>query len=325
LERRAFILKDTLFVVDDYAPSGLDTREVETKAARLLRSQGNLSGRARLRADLTERPAFPPRGLILATGEQHPPGQSIVARTLLVEVEREHIRFPELSALQGVTARLPHAMAGYVSWLASQMDTLPAQLRETFDGARTLATSGGHLRVPETLAHLYLGLNAGLWYAEEIGACSPGQAEELCERAWAALLALGRTQGQSVENERPTRRFIRVLLSLLAQGRVVLLDKNAPSGDGRGTSSLGWQDAEHLYLIPEMAYTEVARVCRDAGEPFSTREERLRRDLAREGFTVCDPDRQTKTIRVDGRTHRVLCLKRLMVEERTEDGLASAA
>ena len=81
LERRAFILKDTLFVIDNYAPSGLDAREVETKAARLLRAQGNLAGRARLRPDLTERPAFPPRGLILATGEQHPPGQSIVAES----------------------------------------------------------------------------------------------------------------------------------------------------------------------------------------------------------------------------------------------------
>jgi hypothetical protein len=217
-------------------------------------------------------------------------------------------------------------MAGYIGWLASQMDTLPAQLRATFEEARALATSGGHLRVPETLAHMYLGLNAGLCYAEEVGACSADQADELRERGWSALLALGHRQGQSVENERPTRRFIRVLQSLLAQGRVVLLDKGAPNGDGnRGGSVLGWQDSEHYYLIPEVAFTEVARVCRDAGEPFPTREERLRRDLAREGFTVCDPDRQTKTIRVDGRTHRVLCLKRSMVEEPLEEDVLSAA
>jgi hypothetical protein len=248
-----------------------------------------------------------------------------VARTLLVEVERDHIRFPELSALQRVAARFPHAMAGYIGWLAAQMDTLPSLLRATFEDVRALATSGGHLRVPETLAHLYLGLNTGLCYAEDIRACSAGQAEELRERAWMALLALGHAQGQSVENERPTRRFIRVLLSLLAQGRVVLLGKDSPSSDARGGSVLGWQDSEHLYLIPEVAFTEVARVCRDGGEPFTTREERLRRDLAREGFTVCDPERQTKTIRVEGKTHRVLCLKRSMVEDLVEDGLASAA
>jgi hypothetical protein len=72
LERRAFVLKDLPFVIDDYAPSGPDRRELEVKAARLLRSQGNLSGRSRLRADLTERPSFPPRGIIIGTGEQHP-------------------------------------------------------------------------------------------------------------------------------------------------------------------------------------------------------------------------------------------------------------
>ena len=89
LERRAFLLKDVLFVVDDYAPGAMDRRELETKASRLLRSQGNLAGRGRLKSDLTERLAYPPRGLILATGEQHPPGQSLLARTLVVELKGE--------------------------------------------------------------------------------------------------------------------------------------------------------------------------------------------------------------------------------------------
>jgi hypothetical protein len=34
LERRAFTLKDALFVIDDYAPSGHDTRELEAWPAR---------------------------------------------------------------------------------------------------------------------------------------------------------------------------------------------------------------------------------------------------------------------------------------------------
>lgn len=85
LERSAFMLKDAPFVIDDFAPSGFDNRELETKAARILRAQGNLSGRGRLRADLTQRPAWPPRGLIIGTGEQYPNAQSILARTLLIE------------------------------------------------------------------------------------------------------------------------------------------------------------------------------------------------------------------------------------------------
>jgi hypothetical protein len=46
LERRAFVLKDTMFVVDDYAP-GADARDLEIKAQRILRAQGNLAGRCR--------------------------------------------------------------------------------------------------------------------------------------------------------------------------------------------------------------------------------------------------------------------------------------
>src|SRR5207245_9807365 len=74
LERRAFILKDAMFVIDDYAPTSLDRRDLEMKAARLLRAQGNLAGRGRLRQDLSERPGHSPRGLGVGYAEQLPPG-----------------------------------------------------------------------------------------------------------------------------------------------------------------------------------------------------------------------------------------------------------
>jgi hypothetical protein len=120
LERRAFLLKDNLFVIDDYAPSALDHRELETKAGRILRSQGNNSGRARLKADLSERAAFPPRGIIISTGEQHPPGQSLLARTLIMELDREAIDINRLTQAQQLSCRLPYAMAGYIQWLRPQ-------------------------------------------------------------------------------------------------------------------------------------------------------------------------------------------------------------
>ena len=115
LERSAFVLKDAPFVIDDYAPSGLDNRELELKAARILRAQGNLSGRGRLRSDLTQRPAWPPRGLIIGTGEQYPTAQSILARTLLVEMARTHVNLEALSQAQRESQILPHAMAGFIT------------------------------------------------------------------------------------------------------------------------------------------------------------------------------------------------------------------
>jgi hypothetical protein len=90
LESIAFSAKDVLLTVDDFAPSGnaADVARLHREAERLLRAQGNAAGRQRMRADGTLRPAKPPRGLILSTGEDVPRGQSLRARQLILEVSK---------------------------------------------------------------------------------------------------------------------------------------------------------------------------------------------------------------------------------------------
>jgi hypothetical protein len=315
LERRAFLLKDVPFIIDDYAPGSPDVRELEIKAARLLRAAGNGAGRGRLRADLTERPAYPPRGIIVVTGEQHPPGQSLLARTLVTELDGSAVNLAAVSQAQAGAARLPHAMAGFVAWLAPQMQTLPRVLGESFAALRARAGAGeGHLRVPEAIAHLYLGLDMGLSYATEIAACSPKEATDLRDQAWTALVALSATQAALILGEQPSHRFLKVLLTLLVQGKGALLDRTLGGDVGRA-DLLGWQDPESLLLLPEATYHAVARFCRDEGTGFSIREERLRRDLEKEGLLDADPDRRTTTVRIDGRSRRVLRLHRALAED----------
>src|SRR5216683_991406 len=88
LESLAFAGADALLVVDDFAPGGsvADVARVHREADRLLRAQGNRSGRARCRTDGTVRPARMPRGTILSTGEDVPRGQSLRARMLVLEL-----------------------------------------------------------------------------------------------------------------------------------------------------------------------------------------------------------------------------------------------
>ncbi len=312
LERRAFILKDAPFVIDDYAPSGMDARELEAKASRLLRSQGNLSGRGRLRADLSERPAYPPRGIIIGTGEQHPPGQSLLARTLLIELDRATVSLPALTEAQRTITRLPHAMAGYLLWLAPQMDGLSKILRQAFEGARHRATVGSeHMRVPGALAHLWIGLDCGLRYAVEAGAIPGAEAEGLKARCWDALWKLGVKQAQSVEGERPSRRFLTVLAALLAQGRTILLNKDLRPDTYNGTAAIvGWQDEEFIYLIADAAFRAVTQFCRDSGELFPVRSGRLLCDLEKEGLSDCHEGRHTATATLGGQKRRVVKIRR---------------
>ena len=90
IEKKAFLAKDTLFTVDDFVARGTpsEVSRLHRAAERVLRAQGNQSGRDRLTSTTQIRGAYVPRGLILATGEDIPNGHSLQARCAILSIER---------------------------------------------------------------------------------------------------------------------------------------------------------------------------------------------------------------------------------------------
>src|SRR5207237_1059993 len=82
------------------------------------------AGRARMNSDLTLRAVYRPRALLISTGEQLPDGQSVLARLVTVEVRRPDIAMDSLNRAQAERAQYGSAMAGYIAWLAPQLDAL---------------------------------------------------------------------------------------------------------------------------------------------------------------------------------------------------------
>ena len=138
LERLAFLAKDTLLWIDDYAPqpSAKEAHEQERKAQRVIRAQGNLSGRGRMRADTSLRPQYYPRGIILSTGELHPTGTSTFARLLQLDVDKDEVNLEALTASQAESQLLAEAMAAYIGWLQPQLETLPPALKARWTDIR---------------------------------------------------------------------------------------------------------------------------------------------------------------------------------------------
>jgi hypothetical protein len=64
IEKRAFVLKDTLYILDDYHPSARqkEANAKEAIAQRLIRACSNRTGRERLNPDTTEKGKYVPRG-----------------------------------------------------------------------------------------------------------------------------------------------------------------------------------------------------------------------------------------------------------------------
>ena len=73
---------------------------------------------------------------------------------------------------------------------------------------------------------------------------------------------------------------------------------------------MGWHDGDFIYLSPDGSFQAVARFCREAGEFFPVRSERVLRDFNREGVSECAAGRNTTTATVGGRKRRVLKLRR---------------
>ncbi len=328
LELNCFLLKDAPLVIDEFVPHSdpYKAREMERNAARIVRNVGNRSGRGRLRRDLSLATTYRPRGLTISTGEMVPEGQSITARIYTIEVRPDDIienerNLRQLTAAQAESGRYPHALAGYVRWLAGQWEDLKVTLPQDRRALRAKAreeTEGYHLRLPGALATLYLGYQVAIAYAVEIGALSDVEADKYLARGWAALLAGAEEQAERVQDQKPTVRFLEVLVGLLHQKRVRLEDRSGEGTQWIGgtleTEHLGWYDDDYLYLIPGAGYNRVTRFLRDQGERLGINERTLRKYLSEEGVLESKEGRYNSNTRVNGEIKRVIKLERKEVE-----------
>ncbi|MCP4708058.1 MAG: DUF927 domain-containing protein, partial [Planctomycetes bacterium] len=162
LEGLSFTAKDTLIVVDDFAPGGSssEVNRFHREADRILRAQGNRSGRQRMRSNATLRPTKPPRGLILSTGEDVPRGQSIRARMLILELGLNYLDWGLLTQCQGHAADglFAQSMSAFIQWLAPQYESIKNRMPQEIAEFRLSATqSNQHKRTPEIIAELALG------------------------------------------------------------------------------------------------------------------------------------------------------------------------
>ncbi len=135
------------------------------------------------------------------------------------------------------------------------------------------------------------------------------------------MVEIGKRQRMIVEGERPSRKFLEIIYTLVAQGKGQLRPKGPGLSVGDGVL-LGWFDASDLFLLAEGSFQQVSQFCRASGEGFPVRETRLRRDLLREGLlvptnvtadvtasvTAQEAGRMTTVVRIGDRTHRVLRL-----------------
>jgi len=321
LEELAFLAKDAIIVIDDFAPSGssYDVQRYHKEADRVFRAQGNRSGRGRLRSDGSHKNVRPPRGLIISTGEDIPAGQSLRARIIVLELSRGDIDSDTLSQCQNAARSgiLVETTAGFLQWAALRYDDLQLWIKERVPDLRSrIFVEGRHRRSATILAELFAGFELFLDFASTSGAIDRASVENLREQSWNALLKAGATQEHHQKSSEPTAAFLRLLRSAVASGEAHIADhegnipKNCEALGWRRHRTadydewnsmgmcVGWIREDDLYLNAEASYKAAQRMAQDTDRIIVGLRTLIRR-LAEGGHLVSrDVKRGKNTVRV---------------------------
>jgi hypothetical protein len=312
-----FVLKDALFLIDDFVPKGSssDVERQHRDADRIFRGQGNTSGRGRLGRDGTSLyGANPPRGLTLSTGEDVPRGQSLNSRFWLVEFSPDDVDVKKLTDCQADASAgfYSQAMSAFLKWLAPQYTDVKNRLPKQIDRFRAAATrSGQHARTPEIVANFMVGLSSFLRFATAVGALSGDEAKTILTKAWQGLGKGAAAQARGQAAEEPTLRFLNLIAALIDRGDACLRKATAPEpSDGEKGRCIGWTTDDRVLLEPESAYAAVHQLAAQQGEAFPVRCKTLGKRLEQRRFlTHHDKNRNTIQVTIGAARRRVWSIK----------------
>ena len=349
LEALAFTARHAPLVIDDFAPAGsqTDVHRLHAKADRVLRGQGNRSGRQRMRADTTLRPLKRPRGLIVSTGEDTLRGQSLRARLLVLELGPGELDFELLSQAQadGAAGLLAQAMAGFLAWIAPQYEQVLADLPVRVAESRAqMALRAFHRRTSEIAANLHFGLELFLDYGLHTGAISLDRHHELSARIAAALAEVVGAHARHQQSSEPAQSFLSLLASAISAGHAHLAHPGGAEPDtpeawgwrkhrtGTGDFAedrwasqgkrVGWIGGDDVYLDTTAACEAANTLGQRSGEPVSVTPTTLRKRLNERGLLKStDPQRETLAIRkhLEGKRREVIHLSANSLEKPDHD------
>lgn len=336
-EAATWRLKDVVTVVDDMVPDGSKGQIEATyaKLARLGRSIGNRAGRTRSNADMTAKDTYYPRGVVIASGEDVPHGQSSSARMQVIEVPAGAVSVDVLTecqamAREGVYARLTAAYVQHLSrnW-TDHRRTIDLLYGQALADMRTQPFT--HRRTGDAIAPQIVAAQSWFDFLCTTGAISTIERDAYIQRMRTGLLATGEAQDDIQREASPVDVFIGNIRSAVIRGDAHLADRESndlpvhaarfgwktetrkmgdhiePVSIAKG-SLIGWVDheADAAYLDPTSAFAVAQKLGASTGRTIPTTLNTLGKRLDDSGMLVsAEAGRVKQKIYVQRQSQRV--------------------
>ena len=354
-QSRLHAAKDVLEVLDDFVLQGSsqDHKRRIAEADRLVRSAADGARRGRLDAKHSDdTQSRGPRGLAWSTAETNPLGESGQIR-LIAPTYRKNggipisINLAKLSVCQAEAGSglYSEAMAGYIQFLAKQYKGLFQKVQDRVRELRaeiSNSANGQHLRTPDILANLAVGIEYFLNFAKGSGAIDEKEYQTIWKHCWNTLISLGEAQTQHVREEDPVRAALRFLKSADRAGRLIFRNPDVDSGtmgnlEGGPTVDLnqnrsdwfvGWRKDEGSDWLcdPEQLWKVIHNLFREQSREMPKTRTELFQEMENDGWiTPRDekdrPGMPTVRHQIQGRRQRVIEIPAKSFERLEEEGV----
>ena len=323
LERKGFILKDTLTVIDDFHPcsSFKERRSMEQKMQALSRMYGNRSGRDRMTSDVELRGSMPPKGNVIVTGEDVAAiGQSGTARNFYIELQTNSVPVSDyLTDAQQFAADGYYAafMKLYIEWLTGMTDCLPSKLKEMFNEYRRKIIDehlSGLGRTGDIIAWLMIGSTFFADFMVETHSFTEQECAGFKAMSWKILTDLARAQIEKSEEDVPTKIFTDTVHELFIGEKIYAENIMQPTELSHG-EKVGYFDEQFYYFLPNKIYAEVNKACAARNEFFPLTSQRLLKQLAAENISVSSKGKNTLQKRIGNINAKFLCIPRAIIDD----------
>lgn len=278
--RKLAVGADLPLLLDDRRPTNNSADKLRYEGIEKFVSSaiGDRATRGRLNADSTAKVSYVAKSNLIITAEEAfvNIGSSSIARSVSIELQPDTVKFRGLQELQDNPGHFNKVMQLYIQWIINHYaqisdasDSLLKEYREVFSEA-------GHARLATAFSQLMFGYAMYLLFLKDSGQLDSGEVNERLSRAKTVFLDMCDKQSKKVDSEKPTVLFIDLLKEMLETKRVIIRDLRKVQDESgetinaafAGKSCIGYRDDDYIYLIPQVAYTQVYAFYGEGGYTF---------------------------------------------------------
>ncbi|WP_156043231.1 hypothetical protein [Paenibacillus sp. UNC451MF] len=321
MEQMMVNMRDTVTLIDDIAPSisSAERHETEKKLENIVRAYGDSVGRQKMESK-NKTVHMKPGGLAAITAEDNVfKSLSSLARCFMIPIRKEDINLERLTAAQGNRTYFPTAIRFYLQAITENFEKHVDHLKQAFLSSKDFFTNAhpdSHGRLITTASWLDASFNAYMNYGLQVGFLTLHDFDLRMDENRSMLLQWIQDQNLYLKRNNEVDMFIHALAQLITSNRahipeITVEGRQNKIIDAPGIKSLiGYRDFSNLYLLPDLAYSEVRSFYGRLGIEFPVSKRSLIDRLFMRGILKPDNNKDgTKTVRIKVNGQRVSVIR----------------